>query len=241
MAEILPGLLDQSLLENEFYFRSLSLFMLGSYGIKDRVKANLSILQNVASCGDELFKRLDFWYYKDSNTGDGEDYFTLNYGDNAASIRSANSEYWLDLIGNIFGIKREVYCATAISGYSSGVIKLNNLAFLSYIQATAVKNIFDGKNITLYKYYNLQPSILQSAQIKYHTMANSTCTVYLSNSLVDPQIILLFVNGYLTVESLGITYIYASSTTFRNAVFNTATYFNPASTTTIDVFQKREN
>ena len=56
------ALIPAELQTADFYLKSMSLFLKGSFGMIDRMEMYLSVLQNVLETGDELIlKHLDIW------------------------------------------------------------------------------------------------------------------------------------------------------------------------------------
>lgn len=149
-------LLDENLLTDSFYLNSMSMFLRGSWGMEDRCKMYVAILQNLNECSQNLFDRLNIFYYKSNS----DNYFSKNKPDDMTmtEYQNSTSDYWLDMVGDILGIKRNVVVDISVldenaeeSNYQN--IYLSNFEFLVYIEATIAKNTFDGSLETLRKIY----------------------------------------------------------------------------------------
>ena len=143
---------------------------------------------------------------------------------------------------------------TLVDNPSSIQITLTNRELLIYIEATIRKYIFDGtrealreayygtsllnlssyqqqtypEEIRNYLQYIVKPSFLTELGIVY--MDGDTpgsCKIALdgNESVLTENIRNLFLNGYLTIESVGIEYEYFVSATFKTGIFNQSTYF----------------
>lgn len=239
-------LISENLLSDEFYLNSISMFLRGSWGMEDRCKMYASILQNLNECSQNLFDRLNIFYYKDEN----DNYFTKNKPDDMSlnAYKNAKSDYWLDMVGDILGLNRNVvvnihYFEDQEDPEYRDIV-LTNLEFLIYIEATIARNTFDGSTETLRKIYTgssiynadayrkntnldssvreyyesiIQPSFLQKLNIIYRTLntepdAQDTerlcceIVVFGDENFVSDNLRYLFYNGFLTIESVGITY-----------------------------------
>lgn len=229
-------LINSQLLDEKFYLQSMSLFLKNSYGMEDRCKMYVNILNNVVDTSEELFNRLNIFYYDISTK---KDYCDLN-GIN----KSSTSDRYLDLIAGIFNINREFEIRYTNPGGSRIVknIKLDNYELMLYIQAIATKFIFDGSYEQLHYFYNGTSLLnydlyygdsearytntdlciltnnttkflpITNLGIKYKTVPDAplTCNIYYTGSPeiynTHKNIEKLFYGGYLTIESLGIVY-----------------------------------
>lgn len=147
---------------------------------------------------------------------------------------------------------------TLVENPGSTQITLTNRELLIYIEATIRKYIFDGtrealreayygtsllnlssyqqqtypEEIRNYLQYIIKPSFLTELGIVY--MDGDTpgsCKIALdgNESVLTENIRNLFLNGYLTIESVGIEYEYFVSATFKTGIFNQSTYFKQGS------------
>lgn len=142
-------LINSQLLDEKFYLQSMSLFLKNSYGMEDRCKMYVNILNNVVDTSEELFNRLNIFYYDISTK---KDYCDLNGID-----KSSTSDRYLDLIAGIFNINREFeirYTNPGESSVNAETIELDNYELMLYIQAIATKFIFDGSYEQLHYFYN---------------------------------------------------------------------------------------
>ena len=142
-------LINSQLLDEKFYLQSMSLFLKNSYGMEDRCKMYVNILNNIVDTSEELFNRLNIFYYDISTK---KDYCDLNGID-----KNSTSDRYLDLIAGIFNINREFeirYTDPAKSVETIERVKLDNYELMLYIQAIATKFIFDGSYEQLHYFYN---------------------------------------------------------------------------------------
>lgn len=213
------------LLQNDFYQKSMSLLLRGSPGIPERIEAWVSVLFNVNLVGRQLFSAIDvfdlYWF----------------------PVFGRCSGVWLDLIGEILGIKREVNCKIwFVNGKLQtdakyGIVNLTDDDFRYYIQAQIRKFNFDGTRSALREAYRnssmLNFDVLYDNINKYYPEVRSylkkmresnpladlqityadgdspaECKIYLNNNDISDNLKNLFVNGHLTIESVGIEYEY---------------------------------
>ena len=143
---------------------------------------------------------------------------------------------------------------TLVDNPSSIQITLTNRELLIYIEATIRKYIFDGtrealreayygtsllnlssyqqqnypEEIRNYLQYIVKPSFLTELGIVYMDGDTSgSCKIALdgNESVLTENIRNLFLNGYLTIESVGIEYEYFVSAKFVTGRFDQSTYF----------------
>ena len=242
------GLLREDLQNEKFYLESISMFLRASYGMKERLEMYLGILRNVADLGDELLlKKLDIWRCDD----DGRP----NYFDADGPEWDATTDYYLDLIGSIFGLRRQIILT--ISDNQTQVT-LNNYEFLLYIQAFAAKSRFDGTNKSLRKVYtgstvfnfvqyklsgtydlNLidpqyKDSYLAGLNIVYLSTGDleATCVMIAQGGTpygsTGGYVNAMFMNHLLTIESLGIIYTMTNARMFTDGYFGDTNDPRPA-------------
>lgn len=188
-------MIREDLLEFTYYLKRLSKFMQESYGIDEQVKTFWAQLKQVDDYYNTFFEELDVFNH------------TYSIG---------NEEEMLDKIGAIFGCFRKFTIPVIdgnglITGYEE--VNLNNSDFLQYIKTQIIKQNFDGKRETLQKIYStyVDGKIIKGLtdlEFIYATVDGSpaTCTIYWATENPSPNLLILFENGYLTIESLGIEY-----------------------------------
>ena len=188
-------MIREDLLEFNYYLKRLSKFMQESYGIDEQVRTFWAQLKQVDSYYDSLFNELDIF-------------------DN--QYVNGNEEDVLDKLGVIFGCYRKFTIPQynqngVIIGYSG--INLNNTEFVEYIKTQIIKQNFDGRRESLQKIYStyINGQIvkgLSDLEFLYITDDHSaaTCTIYWNIENPSANLLSLFENGYLTIESLGIEY-----------------------------------
>lgn len=187
-------MIREDLLDLKYYLNSLSLFMRESYGISEQTKTFHSLLVQVNEYYDEFFEELDFF----NHDALGE---------------------MLDKIGAIFGCSRKftipIYDETNIMEIVNyAQIDLNDDEYLIYIKTQAIKQYFDGSREMLQRLYStyedgkVKPGILDLVFL-YTTEEDESgaiCTIRWDTDITSGDLPLLFENGYLTIESLGIRY-----------------------------------
>ena len=224
-------LIREKLLDNDFYQKSLSLFLKDTPGISERIAALVEVLQNVNKCGEDIFNALDVFNVNGETLSTGE---------------------WIDILGDIFGLHRNVQVTKYyVDGQyqesaAVGIATLTDDEFLMYIQAQIRKYVFDGTRRSLREAYrdstmlnysvytgsiNYPPEIqdylahigrsskLSSLAISYIDDGAASCKISLGLITASDNIKNLFLSGYLTIESLGIEYIYVISNEFETATF----------------------
>lgn len=188
-------MIRKDLLDLEYYLNRLSKFMKESYGINEQVETFYSLLAQVNSYYDDFYNQLNF-------------------------MKTSNPEgALLDLIGAIFGCRRNfnipIYDPDhplTIIGYTE--VNLNDSEFLTYIKTQLIKQNFDGRRETLQKLYatyidgQLSTDHLLDLIFIYLPDGDSGNCKILWNTNESPlgNLGKLFINGYLTIESLGINY-----------------------------------
>lgn len=224
-------LIREQLLNNEFYQKSMSLFLKATPGIPERIAALVEVLQNVNQCSEDFFRALDVFDVTGNSQASGE---------------------WLDTVGSILGLHREVqvvqyYLNGAYQNTPSTVIiSLTDEEYKIYIQAQIRKYIFDGSRESLREAYRdssmlnyfvylsdnsypqeikdyLQhigrPSALATLGISYIDDGAAACKISLGLTNTSDNIKNLFLSSYLTIESLGVEYTYVISNEFETAMF----------------------
>lgn len=210
-------MINKNLLNFDFYKNSISLFLKQSYGILNRAQNLFEILMNVNGCCDDIFDRLNIFYYE----SESENYitkYTTNNGNDETCV-------WLDLIGSYLGISRTLIVKNFKN--QNEKITLNDKEFLTFIEAVIEKYSFDGTLENIWNVYNARSitenpynidslkrtSFLSELNIVYTTPkqynnvdVSATCNVYLTGA--SHNLSLLFYNGYLTAQCVGIKYNY---------------------------------
>ncbi len=246
-------LLRAELQDKDFYRKSLSLFMKNTPGIVARCDMWTDILLNVVNCGENLLELLDIFYYnsEDGNylTKFGYDYNSTdsNFLDEIAAIYGVSRQI---VMPQLYVNHEAVTTTPAITQ-----VTLTNEELLTLIQATIMKYNFNGTRLAIREIYQGTPVFMwQRYQSDYpqpiqdylnHVMKESFLTklgiIYLDSSESRAECIIaltadkdslsdnmlnLFANGLLTIESMGISYTYVDSALFRIATFDTAKYYD---------------
>lgn len=191
-------MIRQDLVELQYYLNRLSKFMQESYGINEQVETYFSLLDQVNSYYDQFFDQLDFMNINSSINPEGE---------------------MLDHIGAIFGCRRSftipIYSADdpyEIEDYEH--VDLNNDEYLIFIKTQVIKQNFDGTRGTLQKIYatyiddEITSEHLIDLIFLYIMDPENPLHCHIYWDIDDPSenLKILFENGYLTIESLGIVY-----------------------------------
>ena len=244
------GFIRNELLTDDFYLKAASLFLKGSYGMKDRIRATVGLITNIETVGETAFKYLDIWHVDDNGIPD--------YFEYTGSDPGGTSHYWLELIGSLVGVQRQVaITAPSDNGPSeltTEIITLNNYEYLVYIQATIQKNHISGTREDLRKIYRgtsidnasqylsvyenpsqyrINRSYIEGLGIIYQTRDTLACAVILVPSsqsgfgygVCTDNLEKLFAHGLLTVENLGIQYTYVNSIDFAIGQFDYASFY----------------
>lgn len=192
-------MIRDDLLEFQYYLDRLSKFMQESYGINDQVKTFHSLLKQVNDFYDQFFEDIKIF----------NQYYV-----------GPNRNLLLDKLGSLFGCYRKFVIAkynpfqpTQIIGYLP--IDLNDSDFLTYIKTQIVKQNFNGTREelqTLYSTYvdgQYKEGILNLLFYYIDRIgdASAQCNIYWNPDETPSESLQnLFLNGYLTIESMGITY-----------------------------------
>lgn len=243
-------LLRTELQTYDFYRKSLSLFMKHTPSIQIRCDMWTNILKNVLSCADGMFDFLNIFYYEDDknnylyNNGYALSDTTENFLDKIAAIYGVSRQvvltenYKYDETGNI------------IINTTPGVVQitLTNRELLILIEATVRKYNFNGTRQGIREIYQgtalfdlnnyqgdnypieIQNYIANSKSISFLTSLNiiytdnvespASCTIIIERTDTTANIMNLFTNGLLTIESVGIQYTYIDSAQFAWAKFD---------------------
>lgn len=176
-------MIREDLLEFQYYLDKLSMFMKESYGITEQVEIFYRQLY-------EVNIKLDYFFSK------------LNIFENQIEI----PHDILDVIGSIFGLYRQF---TIQVNNQDIQIDLNDEDFLTYIKCQIVKQNFKGTYEEIKKLYTTDDTqaLYTGMNFIYNLTESMLCRIYFSNyTNYDTDIQNLFLAGYLTVESMGISY-----------------------------------
>lgn len=201
-------MLDKELLNEKYYFDRMSMFLKESYGVEERIYFLVKIL-----------KRLDYIYTTILDE--------LNLNNDTFKTKI------LDFIGELFKCNRNIsikylHDATTKSELSAAPIThftLNDKYFLLYIKTQIVKQNFDGTQEEIEKLYSSY-----DFTVKYNSSNSNPLTVTINwenhDSSTDPSNILgcMFLNGLLTIESMGIVYDYALSQDIESGTFGNSRF-----------------
>lgn len=242
-------------LGKKFYRDSMSLFIKGSPGIRDRIDMWVDVLNNVNTCGEDIFKYLDIFYYESLD----KNYlsFVKQHGNEPCA--------WLDIVGAIYGLRRQVMLIEFIKNGKTvetpqlAQVTLTDKEFLIYIEATLRRFLFDGTRLGLMNVYEgteiintsalrtkfaddpdvtaylnnvTHKSLLSELGIVYADGASpAECNICMINTAgASDNLVNMFLNGLLTIESMGITYTKLLSNDFETGIWNESEYYEAMNT-----------
>lgn len=194
-------MIREDLLEFQYYLDRLSKFMQESHGVSGQAQTFWSLLKQVNDYYDEFFDNLDVFNVNGSES----------HEDPIGKM--------LDDIGAIFGCRREftipIYnLSNPLQIDSYAQISLNDEDFLIYIKTQIIKQSFDGTRENLQKLYSTyvngkEQKGLIDLRFLYTTEDDepgAICSIRWDKENPSEGLKLLFENGYLTIESVGILY-----------------------------------
>lgn len=116
----------------------------------------------------------------------------------------------LDMIGNLFGLRRtfsfDYFASATETTKISTTVSLNDKEFLTLIKAQIIRNYCDGTYEQVMQYYD--DAGLQIVPV-YNDVYDASVDAYLNDTEdVTENIDKLFRGGYLTIEHLGVRYTY---------------------------------
>lgn len=185
-------MIDKELLDFQYYYNKLPLYLKNSYGFEEHFKIWFDLLSSVDSTEDNIMRFFDIF---------NKDY--LNYID---ELEGKGSDI-LDKIGKIFNIKRNL-SVPYLDGAEkvTKFISLNNKDFLTFIRATIIKNYCDGSFEQVNNFYsNINLPII-------YIGTNNPATVNIvmlktqGEDAVSEEVQTLFKGGLLNIKSMGIIY-----------------------------------
>ena len=244
----------EKLLDKKFYRESMSLFMRGVPGIEERVDMWVDVLKNVNDCGDDIFRYLDIFYYNNADDnyltfikGRNPGGASCVWLDIIAAIYGLRREIVLvEFIKNGGNVENPV----------AAQVTLNDRELLIYIEATLRRFLFNGTRLSLRQAYEgttlvngakyeevfgsdseikeylahvTHKSVLSELGIVYiDGSAPAECNICMTNAAsASDNLLNLFLNGYLTIESMGITYAKLLSKDFETGKWNESKYYKP--------------
>lgn len=252
---------NKKLLELQYYYDRMSLFMNNSLGFKQRTQFFWSLLNCIDSFYDDLIDRYDVLnndyiakYYSEELVGE------IEYnGDGQPFIR----DKVLDKVGALFSTPRSFNIKTSTkdtdghyiernpatitqnkSGQSYSTVNtyitLNNIDYLKYIRLNIAKQYFKGTQEEIREIYGDDTGVVSEklgVLFYYFTNKNSSgisggepaeVSIYWSNvgdnTSLDLQY--MFLNGLLTIESLGILYSKSITDLSNIGIFDVSTFNN---------------
>lgn len=238
-------------LGKKFYQDSMSLFIKGSPGIPERIDMWVDILNNVTACGEDIFRYLDIFYYE----GPNKNYLTFvrQHGNgNCEWLDIIGAIYGLRREIVMTEFRKDGKNVTEPGVIQ---VTLNDKEFLIYIEATLRRFLFDGTRQGLRNVYEgtslvnsnayrnkfsndpdvitylnqiTHKSVLSELGITYIDGGSpAECNICMTNiSDASDNLINLFLNGLLTIESMGITYTKLLSNDFETGVWNESKYYD---------------
>lgn len=116
----------------------------------------------------------------------------------------------LDILGSLFGLNR-IVSVTYMSNSQeiTETLSLNDEVYLTYIKCQIIKNNYDGSYKQFKAYYDLAGLKLGVVTYNSIDLSASIATNHLYLLSTNTDIQKLFLSGKLTLESMGIQYIYS--------------------------------
>ena len=199
--------ISAELLTDTYYLNKMSSILKESHGIKDRISALCKI-----------FKRIDYIYDKIINQ---LNIFDDNYVKDFVDKPTDTVNNYLDNIGKIFGIVRSFTINYGSNNNpvsnkdlngTKKYITLNNKEFLIYLKLQIIKQHFSGTREEIAILYGEEQTSNTLSQLNliyitreddYHSEVN----LYWQNANdFSTDFKYMFLNGLLSIESMGITY-----------------------------------
>ena len=188
---------NEKLITYEYYIKYLSLFLNGSYGINQQIRAVYLILESLNDFYNKLLEK----------------YNILNDTIDNYIAKNINSEVdkTLDNIGAIFNCYRQMTIKWSDNPKkiddlkTTKTIVLNNYDFITYIRSQIIKQHFNGSREDLAKAY--VNNDLLPINLTYVPTASATCEIYCNNwNDLSLNMQNMFLNRMIAIESMGITY-----------------------------------
>lgn len=191
-------MINERLLDFEYYKKKLPLYMLNSEGIVEQFEIIFDLLKELNVSQDDVIKGINVF-----------DALYLEYINSLEDANSGLVSDILDKIGALFSVSRNFNLTYIDNGISTtSELSLNNELFLTLIKARIIQNCFDGSREMANEFY-------KSANLPIYMFTNASspasCDVILNSSEIDVSSDLraLFLSGLLTITSLGIHYTYS--------------------------------
>lgn len=198
-----------------YYFNRMSMFLRESYGIQERIGALAKIIKRLDEVYEKIIDSLNLFdeNYSKNYIGDGNE--------------SSKNNVYLDRIGNIFNVSRSFSIKmgtketpTSIEDITDSAptyITLNNKEFLQYLKLQIIKQNFTGTREELALLYGDDTTELENTgtsqlnfiyltDIKASTKVDIYWQTKNKNKEYSSEFYYMFLNGLLTIESMGIEY-----------------------------------
>lgn len=185
-------MIDKELLDFQYYYNKLPVYLKNSYGFEEHFKIWFDLLSTMDSTEDNIMRFFDIF-----NT----DY--LSYID---ELEGQGSDI-LDKIGKIFNIKRNL-SVPYLDGAEKKTkfVSLNNKDFLTFIRATIIKNYCNGSFEQVNNFYtNINLPIIYIGTNNPATV-NVVMLKTQGEDAISEEIQTLFKGGLLNIKSMGIIY-----------------------------------
>lgn len=237
-------LLRTELQQYDFYRKSLSLFMKHTPSLNTRFDMWTAILRNVLYCSESILDLLNIFYYSDK-----DNYLTKTGYDLTGTAKNFLDEIALIYGISRQVVLTENYDKNKnpISEENRQIkqITLTNRELLILIEASIRKYNFNGTRQGIREIYQGTPlfqwikyqgdnypeeiqkyiqhiktnSFLTELDIAYFDNGPAKCQIAIDSTNATANIMNLFTNGLLTIESVGIEYTYIDSKQFEWARF----------------------
>lgn len=184
-------MINEKLVDFNYYYNKLPLYLRNSETFPEHLRIWVEFIQGMNNYADDMLGLIDVFNPN----------YMQKYGDFC--------DDFLDKLGALYGVRKQ-FSVTYLDDNNQEVTKeltLNRTEFYILIKAQIIKNFFDGTNEQLNDFY-----VQASIPMIYVTATSGQCYILL---LVDKlkeinensdNIIDMFKNGLLSVESMGIHY-----------------------------------
>ncbi len=186
-------MLKQKLLDYDYYYNKLPLYLKNSHGYWEHFEIWVKLLNVFDSFEDELLELFDV--------------FNDNYMSDVVSKYSSSTAYdfeFLDILGSLYGLQRtfNITYENVQKETVTEAFHLNNEDFLLYIKSYIIKANYKGTYEEAREYYE------KIGLIVYLLNTNSSgyCVVYGDTEFMSEDVKRLFLAGAFNLESMGIVY-----------------------------------
>lgn len=209
-----------------YYKNKLPIYMQNTPGIVDQFYVLFQFLQEHDIAEDMLLKSIDVF---------NPDY--LDYINSLDDSASGNKSDILDKLGELYGVSRSFSAPYTFNDVNyPGNVNLDNQWFLYLIRARIVQTTYDGGSKMAREFYvkNNLPIYIISDNTE-----NASCRVLfnareigVAQTDVPENILAMFLNGLLTIKSMGISYKHLVIDSESNSLVFDVSFWSSSNITT---------